>query len=109
MPPLVTPSSFRWRSHSSSSDRSGTREGQMIQARAALVERLCALQIGELVNTDERPSHEPHDVMEGTGVFVDDRIGAEQLLVPGPAAAEVADGQRHVCDRRKLRHEGLRS
>src|SRR5665213_826740 len=87
----------------------GASESQMIQAGATLVERLGALQVGELVDGDERPSHEPDHVVEGAGVFVDDGIGAEKLLVPGPAASEVADGQRHVCDRRKLRHHALHS
>ena len=52
----------------------------MVQAGATLVERLGALQVRKLVNTDEGPSHEPDDVVEGTGVLVDDRIGAEQLV-----------------------------
>jgi hypothetical protein len=48
------------------------------------------------VNADERPSHEPDDVKERTGVFIDDRIGAEEPFVPGLAAGEVADRQSDV-------------
>lgn len=81
----------------------------MVQARATFVERLGTLQVRKVVNPNERPSHEPDDVVEGTGVFVDDGIGAEQLLVPGPAAVEVTYGQRHVCDCGKFRHHALHS
>src|ERR1017187_9975036 len=83
----------------------GAREGQMVQTRTTLVERLRALQVWELMNTDERPSHKPHDVVESTRVLIDNRIGAEQLLVPGLASAEVTHCQRDVRDRRKLGHQ----
>jgi hypothetical protein len=58
----------------------------MIQTGTTFVEWLSALQIGELVNPHERPSHKPDNVVKGTGVLIDHRIGAEQLAIPGPAA-----------------------
>src|SRR6516164_7591286 len=76
----------------------------MVQAGATLVERLRALQVWELMDSDQRASCEPHHVMERTGVFIDDRIGAEQTLIPRTAAGEVAHCERDVRDRRELGH-----
>ena len=74
-----------------------------------LVERIRALQIRELVNSDQCASHEPHDMVERAGVFINNRIRAEQTLVPRAAAAEVAHCQRDVGDRREIGHHGLLS
>lgn len=79
-----------------------TRERQMVQARTTLVERLGALEIGERVDPDECPAHEPDDMVEGTCVFVDHRIGAEQPLIPGAAALEVAHCKGDVRDCREV-------
>jgi hypothetical protein len=81
-----------------------TGEGEMIQAWPTLVERFGALQIGELVKPDKRPFQEPDDMVEGTGIFIDQWVRAEQLLIPGAAASEVGHCESHVGDRRKRGH-----
>jgi hypothetical protein len=52
----------------------GTCEGQMIEPRTALIERLGTVEVGEPVNGDERSTHRPNNLMERTGVLVKDRI-----------------------------------
>jgi hypothetical protein len=76
----------------------------MIQARATFVERLRALQVRKLVEGDEVASQQPDDVVEGTRVLVDQRIGAEQSVVPGTAPSKVGHGQGNMRYRGKLGH-----
>ena len=90
MPPWVTPSRVQVTFPLLEFRPVGAAEGQMVQAGATLVERFRALQVRELVDADERPSRAPDDVVERTGVLVDHWVGAEQPLVPGAAAPEVA-------------------
>ena len=80
-----------------------TREREMIEAHATLVELSCP-RVGELMQTYQRGTDRPHDVAEGSGVFVEHRLRGEQLLVPRNASGEVADGKRDMRDRREFRH-----
>lgn len=79
----------------------------MVEAGSPLVEGFRTMWIVKLVQADERPSREPDDMVERPGILIDDRLGAEQTLIPGAAAAKIADRQRHMSDRRKFRHRGL--
>ena len=66
MPPLGMPSSFRRISHALNSTAVGTAESQMIETRPVLVERLSAVQIRELSETDDCVARKPSDTLERT-------------------------------------------
>src|ERR1700688_3174614 len=76
----------------------------MIETRPALVERLSAVQIRELSETDECAARKPSDTLERTCVLVKDRVRAEQSLVPRHTPFEARHRQRHVSNRRELWH-----
>jgi arylsulfatase A-like enzyme len=78
-------------------------EGDVIEPRSRFVHRLRTRRVLVAVNADERATQQPHDVMPGTGVFVEDGILREQLGVPLTTAVEVTDGH---CDMRKSREFG---
>ena len=62
------------------------------------------------VEPDQRVADHEHRVMEATGGwFVEDRLGADELLVPRPADRQIPDGHRDVADCRKVIHGCLHS
>ena len=71
----------------------------MIQPRATLVERFAARRIRKLVKADEGPAREPDDMVESTGVLIDQRLGTEQLLIPRSTPAQVTHSESDVGDR----------
>src|SRR5439155_17883683 len=76
----------------------------MIEADPALVERLVARRVRELMDAHQRLTEEPDHVVERSGVLVDDRLRAEQLFVPGDASTKVAHRQGDVRDCGELSH-----
>src|ERR1700722_2304015 len=82
-------------------------ERQVMQPRAALGKKLGAVQVREMVNTHQRPSHRPHHVMKRTSVLINNRRIAEQASIPRTAPTEVADRPRHVGYGRGIRDDNL--
>src|SRR6516165_5195398 len=83
--------------------RAGERE--VVKPRPALVERLGAGRIGELVEPDQcLTADEPDDVPERPGVLVQHRLGTEEPLVPRHAPVEIGHGEGDVGDGRELGH-----
>jgi hypothetical protein len=79
----------------------------VVKTRTPLVEGLRTLQVRELVNSDKRSAHQPHDVVKRASVLVNDGIRTEQTLIPRSAAVEIAYGDSDVGDRGELGHQRL--
>src|SRR5580692_7924514 len=87
MPPLPTPSSLSFDSHCPSS------------ARLAQANDRWSSPVARSSNSDESlATKEPNHMMERPRIFVDNRLGAEEVLVPGPTPTKVCDGQCHMGD-----------
>ena len=80
------------------------REPDMIETETMLVEVTPGISVGELVQSDECATDEPHDVTERSGVLVDHRIASEEPSIPRHTPIEVADRERHVVNRREIGH-----
>ncbi len=83
-------------------------ECQMVETQPALVEMQHVGRVGKLVQADDSlPFDQPDDTTEGSGRFVNERLGTEQLLVPRNTAAEIAYGQSDMSDSRERGHRDL--
>src|SRR5580700_3215732 len=76
----------------------------MIEPRPPLVERLSAVQVRELSDANDCAPGTPSDALERTCVLVKDWVRAEQILVPRHTPFKARNRQRHVSNRRELRH-----
>src|SRR5580704_3534311 len=76
----------------------------MIEPRPPLVERLSAVQVRELSYANDCAAGKPSDALERTCVLVKDWVRAEQILVPRHTPFQARNRQRHVSNRRELRH-----
>jgi hypothetical protein len=81
----------------------------VVKPWAQLIERLCTRWGGLQVYAERRVAKEPYDVVVGAGVFVNHRIGAEQSLIPGPAAIEIGYRHGYMRKRGKLSHHAPNS
>src|SRR5207302_2120292 len=82
----------------------GAPEGDVVEARAQLVERLRARRRRVEMDAEQRPAHHPDDVMERSGVLVEHGVGIEEALIPGAAAAQIADSHGNMADRGERGH-----
>ena len=78
----------------------------MVEADPELAESFRRRRLRVLVQPDERAVAEHvHGVVHvGISVFVDHRVGVEELFVPGNADRQIAHGERDVRERRKGGH-----
>src|ERR1700730_14241084 len=76
----------------------------MIEPRPPLVERLSAVQGRELGLSNDCAAGKPSDALERTCVLVKDWVRAEQILVPRHTPFKARNRERHVSNRRELRH-----
>ncbi len=65
----------------------------MVESGSSFIERFRPVRIGELVDTDESlAAKEPNHVMKWPGIFIDDGLSSEEVLVLGTAPTKVCDG-----------------
>src|ERR1035441_1531572 len=82
----------------------------MVEPRLPFVEGFRPVRIRKLVDPDQGlAAKEPNDMMKRARIFIDNRLGLEELLVPGSAPTKVGDGQRHMGDTGELGHDWLLS
>src|SRR5438445_779254 len=67
----------------------GAVERDVVEPRPVLLEGFAAVELRELVDTDDRAVAEhPDHVVESSRVLVHHRIRTDELLIPGPADVE---------------------
>jgi hypothetical protein len=76
----------------------------VVQTDSALIERLVARGVGELIESHQCLAKQPDDVSKRSSVLVEDRVAAEQGSVSGNTAVKIAYRQRAVNDRGKFGH-----
>ncbi|BBX43082.1 hypothetical protein MSIM_45330 [Mycobacterium simiae] len=75
----------------------------MIEADAVFAEFLVGRRLVVLMDAEDRAAvEEPHLVSKaGIGVFVEGRIVAEEIAIPGAADLEIAHRDRNMIESRK--------
>ena len=81
----------------------------MVEADAVLAELLVGRRGAVLVQSEQGATgQEVHGVVHvWVGVLVEDRLGAEERLVPGHAHRQVLHGERHMGETGERRHGNL--